>query len=72
MSVPLAFLQGLGFPELLLNLVIVVLLFGVRKLPDLGRGLGEGIRNFRDSMKDGQSGGSSNGSADDSRKDNPR
>jgi sec-independent protein translocase protein TatA len=72
MNVPLAFLQGLGFPELLLILVIVVLLFGVRKLPDLGRGLGEGIRNFRSSMKDEQSGGSSNGSTDDSRKDNPR
>ncbi len=72
MNVPLAFIQGLGFPELLLILVIVVLLFGVRKLPELGRGLGEGIKNFRSSMKDGASGDSTTGSADDARKDNPR
>jgi sec-independent protein translocase protein TatA len=69
MSVPLGFIQGLGFPELLLILVIVVLLFGVRKLPELGRGLGEGIKNFRDSMKSGASG---DGTPDDNRKDNPR
>jgi sec-independent protein translocase protein TatA len=65
-------MPNLGFPELLLILVIVVLLFGVRKLPELGRGLGEGIKNFRSSMKDGASGDSTNGSAADARKDNPR
>jgi len=45
---------NLGLPELLVILVIVVLLFGVGKLPQLGKGLGEGIKNFKDSMKDGQ------------------
>ncbi len=65
-------MPNLGFPELLLILVIVVLLFGVSKLPALGRGLGEGIKNFRNSMKDGASGDSTNGPADDSRKDSPR
>ena len=43
---------GLGVPELLIILVIVVLLFGAGKLPQIGSGLGEGIRNFRKSMKD--------------------
>jgi sec-independent protein translocase protein TatA len=44
-------LPNLGLPELLLILLIVVLLFGVNKLPRLGRGLGEGIRNFKDSIR---------------------
>ncbi len=43
---------GLGLPELLILLVIVVLLFGAGKLPQIGAGLGEGIRNFKKSMKD--------------------
>jgi sec-independent protein translocase protein TatA len=43
---------GLGIPELLIILVIVVLLFGAGKLPQIGSGLGEGIRNFRKSMKE--------------------
>ncbi len=43
---------GLGLPELLVILVIVVLLFGAGKLPQIGSGLGEGIRNFKKSMKD--------------------
>jgi sec-independent protein translocase protein TatA len=43
---------GLGVPELVIILVIVVLLFGAGKLPQIGSGLGEGIRNFRKSMKE--------------------
>jgi len=49
---------NLGLPELLVILVIVVLVFGAGKLPQLGKGLGEGIKNFKDAMKDGQSGDS--------------
>jgi len=41
---------SLGIWEILLILLIVALLFGGRKLPDLGRGLGEGIKNFKDSL----------------------
>lgn len=42
---------SLGLPELLILLAIVVLIFGVNKLPRLGKGLGEGIRNFKDSVR---------------------
>ena len=44
---------GLGVPELLLILVIVVVVFGASRLPQLGRGLGEGISNFRDGLRTG-------------------
>jgi sec-independent protein translocase protein TatA len=43
---------GLGIWELVVILVIVVLLFGAKRLPEIGAGIGEGIRNFRKSMKD--------------------
>ena len=49
-------MPNIGLPELLVILVIVVLIFGAGKLPQLGKGLGEGIRNFRDSMREGQKG----------------
>ncbi len=44
---------SLGLPELLIILAIVILIFGVNKLPRLGKGLGEGIKNFKDSVKSG-------------------
>ena len=44
---------GLGFFELLIILLIMFLLFGVKKIPQLGAGLGEGIRNFTKSLKGG-------------------
>lgn len=49
-------MPNLGLPELLVILFIVVLIFGAAKLPQLGRGVGEGIKNFKDAMKTGQSG----------------
>lgn len=42
---------SLGVPELLVILVIVIVIFGAGKLPQLGRGIGEGIRNFKESLK---------------------
>ena len=42
----------LGVQELLIILVIVLVIFGASKLPQLGRGLGEGIRNFKKGIKD--------------------
>lgn len=46
-------MPNLGIPELVLILAIVILLFGVGKLPQLGKGIGEGIRNFKQAVKDG-------------------
>ena len=42
---------GLGIGEVLVILLIVVLIFGTSRIPELGRGLGEGIRNFKKSVK---------------------
>ena len=43
---------SLGLPELLVILLIVILIFGANKLPQLGRGVGSAIKNFKDGMKD--------------------
>ncbi|PIU32016.1 MAG: twin-arginine translocase TatA/TatE family subunit [Syntrophobacteraceae bacterium CG07_land_8_20_14_0_80_61_8] len=40
-------LGGIGMPELLVILVIILIIFGAGKLPDIGAGLGKGIRNFK-------------------------
>ncbi len=42
---------SLGLPELLVILVIVIIIFGAGRLPQLGRGLGEGIQNFRNGLR---------------------
>jgi sec-independent protein translocase protein TatA len=41
----------LGMQEVLIILVVVVILFGGRKIPQLAKGLGEGIRNFKSAVK---------------------
>lgn len=48
---PLAIFGTFGFQELLVILLIVVFLFGARKIPEVAKGLGEGIRGFRASLK---------------------
>ena len=48
-------LIGLGLPELGVILLIVIVIFGASRLPQLGKGLGEGIRNFKSSVRDGDS-----------------
>ena len=50
---------GLRMPELLLILAIVVILFGARKLPQLGAGLGQSLRGFKKALE-----GDENGSSD--------
>ena len=44
----------LGLPEILVVLVIALLIFGPGRLAELGKGLGEGIKNFKSSVKDGE------------------
>ncbi len=44
---------GMGAPELLVILVLVVLIFGAGKIPELGKGIGEGISNFKKGLRDG-------------------
>lgn len=43
--------MGLGFPEVLIIAAVAVLLFGGKKVGELGKGLGEGIRNFKTALK---------------------
>lgn len=47
----LAFIGGLGMGELIVILIIVIVIFGASKLPQLGKGLGEGISNFKSGLK---------------------
>ncbi len=44
--------MGIGTTEILIILLLIAILFGARKIPELGKSLGEGIRNFRKSVKD--------------------
>jgi sec-independent protein translocase protein TatA len=46
-------LPSLGIPELLVILFIIILIFGASRLPDIGRGIGKGIRNFKDATREG-------------------
>jgi sec-independent protein translocase protein TatA len=44
----------IGLPEMLIILAIIILIFGANRLPEIGRGIGKGIRNFKDATaKDG-------------------
>ena len=42
--------MGLGVPELIIILFIIILIFGANRLPEIGRGIGKGIKNFKDEM----------------------
>jgi sec-independent protein translocase protein TatA len=44
-------MRSIGVPELVIILGIAVLLFGGRKIPEVAKGLGEGIRNFKNALK---------------------
>jgi sec-independent protein translocase protein TatA len=52
MSLQYALFGPIGLPEMLIILVIIVLIFGASRLPEIGRGIGQGIKNFKSSVKD--------------------
>ena len=43
---------GIGMPELIIILVIILIIFGAGKLPEIGKGLGKGIKNFKKATKE--------------------
>ena len=55
MSFPIALFGPIGLPEMLIILVIIMLIFGASRLPEIGRGIGQGIKNFKGSMKEADS-----------------
>jgi sec-independent protein translocase protein TatA len=44
--------RSIGIPELLIILAVAVLLFGGKKIPEVAKGLGEGIKNFKNALKE--------------------
>jgi len=47
-------MMGIGFPELMIILVIIMIIFGAGKLPEIGSAFGRSIKNFKTSMKDAE------------------
>lgn len=70
--------MNLGVPELLVIFLLIALIFGGKKLPELGKGLGEGIKNFKrsfrkdkdDREKEEENGGKGSGGKKNDEKDN--
>jgi sec-independent protein translocase protein TatA len=55
---------GLGTSELIIILILVLIIFGAGKLPQVGKSLGQGLRNFKDGMKEGEKGEQDNDQLD--------
>ena len=51
-------MMGIGFPELMIILVIIMIIFGAGKLPEIGSAFGRSIKNFKTSMKEAEEGNS--------------
>ena len=65
----LLFLGNLGTPEIIIIAVLILLLFGGKKIPELMRGLGKGVRSFKDGMNEMKD--EIDRPADDKKKDDP-
>lgn len=52
MKAVLVFLQGIGVQEILLIGLFILIFFGAKKIPEFMKGLGKGVKEFKDSMKD--------------------
>jgi len=52
MSFQYALFGPIGLPEMLIILVIIMLIFGASRLPEIGKGIGQGIKNFKSSVSD--------------------
>jgi len=60
---------GLGTTELMIILVIVIIVFGAKRIPMLGKGIGQGIKDFRQALREGDDeDGEDSGSANDQNK----
>ena len=59
---------GLGTSELIIILILVLIIFGAGKLPQVGKSLGQGLRNFKDGMKEGEKGESDKNEIDTQKK----
>ena len=53
--------SGIGIAEILFILALITLIFGARRIPEIARGLGSGIRNFKGALRDGSDGDSGDG-----------
>lgn len=52
MNTPLLVLGNIGTPEIIIIALVVLLIFGGKKIPELMKGLGKGVKNFKDGMKE--------------------
>ncbi len=52
MHTPLLFIGGLGGWEILVILMVILLFFGANKIPEIARGMGKGLREFKDATKE--------------------
>jgi len=65
-------LENIGGTEILVILFVVFIFFGPKKMPEIGRSIGKGVREFREAMRNIQSDIQNAASLDDEKKENPK